>query len=155
MAGTSWQPHRVLSHGGEVWVLPLLELVGEVDSEVRAGSAVRGTAESHIAISIEHHIGPGSHHQQVHSDVKLPSPEQERRCDVAERERKSKFISRGHGVGHRWAMRGVGREAILQCLWSISSRSITSCRSLTRNIPLPCSTHTTVCPIMRGFPRPD
>ena len=65
--------HSIISHGAVVGMLLLLKLVGEVDSQVRAGSVVRGTAQSHIAICIENHIRLSSNHQQVHSDVKFAS----------------------------------------------------------------------------------
>lgn len=74
----------VFPHVRVVWVLPLLELIREVDSEVVASSIVRSTAQPDIAISIQHHIGPGCYHQQIYPDVKLASTQQERWCDVAE-----------------------------------------------------------------------
>ena len=55
--------YSVISHESVVRMFLLLELVSEVNSEVRAGSIVGGTAEPHIAICIQHHIGHGCYYQ--------------------------------------------------------------------------------------------
>ena len=63
----------VIPHGGVFWVFPLLVLIGEVNCQVWTGCTVRGAAQPHITISIQHHKLSGSHHQQIDSYVKLPT----------------------------------------------------------------------------------
>ena len=67
-----------------------------MNCEIRTGSIIGGTAQSDIAICIQYHIGPGCHHQQIHSDIKLASSKQQRRCDISDIE--SDYIVRGCGV---------------------------------------------------------
>ena len=73
-----------------------------MNCEIRTGSIIGGTAQSDIAICIQYHIGPGCHHQQIHSDIKLASSKQQRRCDISdiehERERVTILSVRGCGV---------------------------------------------------------
>ncbi len=76
------QPHRLLLHLSIQRVLLLLVLVCEVDGGVRAVQVVGHATQSDIASPVEHQPGAGSNDQQIDTEVKLASFQQQGIGDV-------------------------------------------------------------------------